>query len=162
MNDAPQFTADQVMDHYQQTKTAIEAMSKRHAEEMEPLNKRMDLLKAWLLDYLNKNGLENARTEHGLFYKTNTMSVTVEKDGEVDGWQLVLDYIFKHAVSAALDCIEGGGQESQALEAFRNDPSLTLLNRGVNKTAVKDMLDQGVSVPGVKIAQVVNLGVRKA
>ena len=155
----PAFTIDQVMQIYQDTKEAVETMSKRHAEEMEPLNKRIELTKAWMLDYLNKQGLENARTAHGLAYKSNVISATVDPEG---GWNNLLEYIFKDGITRVLDAIEGGMTDREALVKFFESPALMLLNRAVNKTAVKDMMEQGVQVPGVKIATVTNLNVRKS
>lgn len=156
---APQYTIDQVMQIYQEAKEALELLAKRHAEELEPLNKRMDLTKAWMLDYLNKQGLENARTAHGLAYKSNVMSATVDPEG---GWNNLLEYIFKDGITRVLDAIEGGMTDREALVKFFEAPALSLLNRAVNKTAVKEMLEQGVQVPGVKIATVTNLNVRRA
>lgn len=162
MSDAqtPQFTIAQVQKIYIDTKDAVETLSKQHATEMEPLSKRLDLCKSWMLDYLNREGLDNAKTEFGQCYRSNVMSATI--DGENDGWPTLLEYIFKDGITRVLDAIEGGLTDREALTKFFASPALALLNRSVNKTTVKEMLDQGVSVPGVKIATITNLNVRRA
>ena len=156
---APQFTPDQVVQIYFADKLAVEAMAKRHAEEMAPLQKRMELAKAWMLKYLQDNNLENAKTELGLFYKSQVMSVTVDPEG---GWEALLRHILASAMPRALDVIEAGGDDASAVAALLQDPALALINRSVNKTAFKEALDQGTAVPGVKVQNIVQLNVRRA
>ena len=155
----PKFTVDQVMELYQKTKGEIEALAKVQGEAMAPLAARLELTKAWLLKYLNDQKLENARTAHGLAYKSNIMSATVDPDG---GWEKLLSYILEAVMARALDAIEAGATDEIAIAACLTDPVLALLNRAVNKTAVKELLEQEILVPGVKIAHLVQLGVRKA
>lgn len=152
-------TIDAVMQGYQETKLLVEDMSKRHAEEMKPLNSRMELCKAWMLRFLNETKQESARTEHGLAFKSTVMSATVDPDG---GWNKLIGHIFASAIPRALDVIENGGDEEQATLAMLSDPVLGLFNHAVNKTAVKELLDQGVSVPGVKISHITSVNVRRA
>jgi hypothetical protein len=159
MDDTPSFTADQVTKIYFDTKDAADAMSKRHAAEMEPLAKRLEVAKSWLLDYLNREGLENARTEHGLAYKSTIMSATVDPEG---GWDALLKYIMERGIERVLDAIEKGAPEDQALGEFMAEPALGLLVRNVNKTVVKEMLEQNQEVPGVKIAHITQLNVRRS
>ena len=159
MTDTPQFTPDKVVEIFFATKAELEAMSKRHEAEMAPLSTRMDVAKAWLLDYLNKQGLDNAKTSHGLVYRSVIMSATVDPEG---GWDLLLKHIFQRGMTRVLDAIERGENEGDALSQFMTEPSLSLFNHSVNKTAVKESMEQGVTVPGVKIAHVVQLNVRKS
>src|ERR1700676_2068248 len=100
-----QFTIDKVQQIYLEAKDVADAMAKRHAAEMEPLNKRMELCKAWMLDYLNKQGLENARTEHGLCYKSVIMSATVDPDG---GWDSLLRFVLEKGMERVLEALEQG------------------------------------------------------
>ena len=153
------YTIDQVVLIFHQTKDAIDALSKRHAEEMKPLSDRAEICKSWLLDYLNREGLENAKTEHGLAYKSTIMSTTVDPDG---GWDKLLGYILEQTISRGLDVMESGGDEAQALVAMQAEPALSLFNRAVNKTAVKEMLDRGETPPGVKISSLTQVNVRRA
>lgn len=156
---APQFNISQVQKIYLETKDAVETLSKRHQEEMDPLSKRLELCKSWMLDYLNKQGLDNVKTENGMCYKSNIMQATVDPE---DGWSKFLTYIFEKAITRVLDRIEAGDQQPEAMQTFLSEPALALLNRSVNKTAVKELLDQGTSVPGVKIATVTTLNARRS
>lgn len=156
---APQFTIDQVLALYLQAKDAADALAKRHAEEMAPFAKKLEIAKSWMMDYLNKQGLENARTEHGQCFKSTIMSATVDPEG---GWEKLLSHILERGMARVLDAIEQGRPESEALQEFLAEPALALLVRNVNKTAVKENLEQGVEIPGVKIAHVTQLNVRRA
>jgi hypothetical protein len=154
-----QFTIDRVMQIYQEDKATLDNMAKRHAAELAPLQKRIEICRAWLLDYLNREGLENARTEHGLVYRSVVMSATVDPEG---GWDQLLGFIFQGAMERVLDAIERGEPDGEAMQKFFAAPELALLNHAVNKTAVREKMEQGITVPGVKIAHVTNIGVRKA
>jgi hypothetical protein len=155
----PQFTPDTVMQIRMTAKEELAAMSKRHQEEAAPLTERLRLCDAWLLDYLNREGLDNAKTPHGLAYKSSIMSATVDPEG---GWDALLGHIFQHAMGRVLDALEQGTPEDEAMSKFLASPELALLNRAVNKTAVKEALEQGVTVPGVKVSHILQLNVRKA
>lgn len=156
--EAPKYTIDQVQQIYFQVKDAADALSKRHQEEMAPLTQKLEVCRAWMLDYLNKQGLENAKTEHGLTYKSSVMSATVDPE---DGWPKILRFALEKALGRVLEAIENGAEESQGMDLFLQEPALTLLNRSVNKTSVKELLDQGVEVPGVKISHITQVHVRR-
>ena len=160
MPDSPvQLTIDRVQQIYLAAKDAAEALSKRHAEEMKPLTDRMEATKQWMLKYLNDQGLENAKTEHGLCFKSQVMGVSVEPDG---GWENVLRFVMERAVGRVLDAMEQGATEEQAMAIFLEEPALAALNRSVNKTYIKEMLEQEIVVPGVKITHVTQINVRRA
>lgn len=159
--DAPtpkRYTIDEVQQAYFAAKDVADLMSKRHQEEMAPLTQKLEVCRAWMLDYLNKQGLENAKTEHGLTYKSSVMSATVDPD---DGWPKILRFALEKALGRVLEAIENGAEESQGMDLFLQEPALTLLNRSVNKTSVKELLDQGVEVPGVKISHITQVNVRR-
>ena len=155
----PTYTVDQVVAIYQKTKSDIDVLSAKHAAEMGPLNARMNVCKSWLLDYLNRQGLENARTEHGLVYRSQVMSATVDPEG---GWEKLFGFILVPLLERVLDAAERNATEEEIIAAAMQAPTLALLNHAVNKTAVKELLEQEVVVPGVKVAHVTQLGVRKA
>lgn len=159
MTDTPTFTIDQVLAIYLKAKDDADALGKRHAEEMKPLTTRLEVAKSWMMDYLNREGLENAKTKDGQCFKSHIMSATVDPEG---GWEKLLGHIFRSGMARVLDAIEKGQDEFAAMDEFMKAPELALFVRNVNKTAVKDMLDQKVEVPGVKIATVTQLNVRRA
>jgi hypothetical protein len=160
MDGSPQvLTIDVVLKAYNEAKDSAEAMSKRHAEEMAPLQKRMELCKAWLLKFLIDNNLDNAKSEFGLAYKSTVMSATVDPEG---GWEHILRFVLEAGLTRVLDALEQGATPEDGMDLLMAEPALALLNRSVNKTSVKDYLDQGKEVPGVKIAHIVNLNVRRS
>lgn len=154
---------DQVQALYFKTKAERDELAKRHAAEAKTYDERIDICKAWMLDYLNRNGLENARTEHGTCYKNTATSVTVDQEG---GWEKLLDFIIHPAIVRFAEVMENGGTEQQAALAAREAPELAFLNRVVNKTAVLERLEQhpefNPAEIGVRMTSVVQLGVRKA
>ena len=152
-------TIDVVLAGYLRTKDAAEVLAKRHSEEMAPLQTTMENCKSWLLNYLNEQGLDNAKTESGLAYKSTIMSATVDPEG---GWQLLLGHILEAAIGRGLDVIESGGAHEEAMEAILQTPALSLLNHAVNKSAVKEAMEQGVAVPGVKVSHIIQVNVRRS
>ena len=156
---ALQFTVDQVVALYQKTRAEIDVLAAAHQKTLDPLNARVDLCKAWLLKYLTDQKLENARTEHGLIYKSQVMSATVDPDG---GWEQLFGYILEAVLERALDAVGRNASDEDILTAAMQAPTLALLNHAVNKTAVKELLEQQIVVPGVKIVHVVQLKVGKS
>lgn len=153
------FTIDQVQKIYLYTKDAAEAMSRRHQEEIAPLNQRLEVCKSWMMKYLTDQGLENAKTEHGQCYKSTIMSAAVDPDG---GWDSLLRYVLSAGLERVMLALEGGNPPEDGIRILLEEPALALLNRSVNKTAVKELLEQDVIVPGVKITHVTQLNVRRA
>ena len=109
--------------------------------------------------YLTDQGLDNAKTAHGQCYLSTVMSATVDPE---DGWEKLLRFVLEAGLSRVLDGLEAGISEEQGMDMFLQEPALALLNRSVNKTAVKEMLEQDKVVPGVKIAHVTNVNVRRS
>ena len=153
------FTIDKVQQIYLEAKDAAEAMAKRHADEMAPLLARQDLAKKWMMKFLTDSGQESAKTEHGLSYLSTVMSATVDPE---DGWEKLLRFVLEAGLSRVLDGLETGISEEQGMDMFLQEPALALLNRSVNKTAVKELMEQDKVVPGVKIAHVTNVNVRRS
>lgn len=154
-------TIDSVVAKYVQIRDQRKAISDRHAEELKPYGEAMAKLEQWLLAQLNATGQNSAATDSGTAYKSVVMSATIDGDG---GWDALLGYIMGKAIEAACEVLENGGTPEQGAEAARRVQALALFNRAVNKTAVKEMMDaeNGAIPPGVKIAQITNLNVKRA
>src|SRR5258708_5810248 len=135
------YTIDQVVAADVQNTDAITAMSERHAAEMAPLTKKKEAFRQWLLGTLNASNMENVRTQFGTAYKSTIMSATIDPEG---GWDNLMNYIVGQALDAAATVMEHAGTPEQAVEAFRQHPTLALLNRGVNKTAVAELMEKEI------------------
>lgn len=159
-------TVNDVIAKYVETRDAIKVMSEKHAAEMEPLNRFKTLLEGWLLNYLNENKIESAKTEHGTAFKKDVLAATI--DNENDGWTALMGFVLRQGLDAALAVMEEGDEDDEthnrALAAFLATPELGLINRSVNKTAVAEMREQrdGFVPPGVKVSTLTNLNVRRA
>jgi len=56
---------------YVKIRDARAELSRKFKEEDEALVAQLDVIKRALLDYCTENGVESARTEHGMFYRTS-------------------------------------------------------------------------------------------
>ncbi len=151
------FTVDQVVGKYVELRDQQRLVSERHAEEMKPFNEALQNIEAWLLGHFNANGIESAKTKHGTAYKSTTMSATVEN------WDELFKTIVSSAFIRALSVIEEGGNDEEAFARFCSSERLSLLVRGVNKTAVKEYMDMtcGAVPPGVKTTFITKCNVRR-
>lgn len=64
-------TPDQVVKRHQEVKRARLALQAEHKAEEKEYVEAEEALELWLLDFLNSNGLDNIKTEHGTAYKTS-------------------------------------------------------------------------------------------
>lgn len=163
-------TVDDVVAADVQTTDAIKALSEKHAAEMAPLANKQKILRAWLQGYLIEHGLDSAKTQHGTPYLSTVLSATIDKESG-DGWEKLIDFVMRRVLLRASEILEthGGDDEAALEEAIRAaaaTPELNLINRSVNKTAIKELMENQEGFDplaiGVKTAQIVNLNVRRA
>lgn len=155
-----EFTIEQIVAKYVQIRDEMAEIAKRHAAELQPLNQKLQVLNAVLLDRLNKSGVESARTDAGTAYKKVVMSATVEKEG---GWEQILDFIMMKGLDRVSEVMARNGTPEEAMVAWRTTPELSLLCHAVSKEAIKEYMDNksGEIPPGVKVSHVTNVGVRR-
>jgi hypothetical protein len=154
------YTIDDVVRVYVQRRDEIKAIGERHAAELKPHLEKQHMLEQALLSMLNAGNLDSAKTEHGTAYRSTQTSVTVDKEN--DGWSALVDFIVRRGIDRVAEVMERDGPPEDAVAAFRDMPELSLFNQSVNKTVVKEMMDAGQAIPGVKIAQIMQVGVRRA
>ncbi len=154
-----QFTIDQIVERYVSLRDAIKVVADRHAEELAPLAKKKEILEQAMLSILNTSNIESAKTEHGTAYKSTVLSVSLDPDG---GWDKLLAYVGEEAIERIADSLEKDEPPEAQIAAFA--AALSLLNRSVNKTAVKEIMDQkdGFVPPGVKTTLITSVNVRRA
>lgn len=152
------YTIDQIVERYVATRDEMKVISERHKIELEPMNKRKELLEQAMMILLNEQNAESVKTEHGTAYKSTVMSATVED------WDKLMEFILAGAIDRIADSLEKGEPPEAQIAAFRDTPEMALINRSVNKTAVKEIMEQqdGFIPPGVKTAQITSVNVRRA
>lgn len=129
---SPGFTPDIMVEKFVALRDKVAEIKKRHSEELAKYNLAMGTLEAWLLDALNKAGVDSMRAPKGTFYKTTHSSVTVNR------WSQTLEYI----------------QEHEAWELLEARVSKTAVEAII--------ADTGQSIPGVVISRATSLNVRRA
>ena len=152
------FTTDQIVAKYVAVRDEKKALSEKHSAELAPYNKKLEILEQALLASLNAQNADSVKTEHGTAYKSTVMSASVED------WDALTAYILSEAVDRIADSLERGEPPEKQIEAFQQTPAFALINRSVNKTAVKETMEakEGFIPPGVKTAFVTSVNVRRA
>ena len=128
----PTPNAGDVIAGYLKLREQREELSKRHKEEMAPINEKMGKLEIYMLDLLNKASVDSMAFKGvGTMFKKNVQSVTVEE------WADTLAWI-------------------QAQNAWE------FLERRVSKTVVQEYTEStGEVPPGIKVTNDVVVQVRK-
>lgn len=85
-------TLNEVIGAYLHLRTQKEALSKKHKEEMAPLNEAMIKCQAWVQQQLQEQGTKNTRTESGSAFLQTDMSVTS------DDWDATLAFVREHGL----------------------------------------------------------------
>lgn len=154
-------TPDMVIAKAVELRDQLKALDEKQSAERRPYTEALERIEAWLLNHLNESKAESIRTGAGTAFKSTTLSATVEPDG---GWDSFLSWVIRHPLERALAAIEGGHGEHEAAIAFLSSPQFGFLLRGVNKTAVKEMMeaDGGRTPPGIKTALVTKVNIRRA
>ena len=154
------YTIDQIVARYVQLRDEMQVISQRHAAELKPYNDKLQILNTVLLDRLNKTGSESIRTEHGTAYKKTVMSATIEPE---NGWEQLMDFIMMAGLNRVSEVEVRAGSAEEAMMAWRTTPELSLLCHAVNKTAIKEFMDNKNAEipPGVKVSHITNVGVRR-
>lgn len=78
---------DQVVAAYLQLRTHRDEVSRKHKEEMAPINDKLNKLSSWVHNQLNSQGQKNARVDAGTAFLQTDTSVTVQD------WDSVLQFI---------------------------------------------------------------------
>lgn len=152
------YTPDIVVAKYVEVRDQLKIEEDAHAERMKPKREALEKMEAWLLDYLNREKVESARTAAGTAYKSHSLSV------QMGDWDTFFGWVVSRAIERALAAVEAGGGETDAARAFTATPELSFLTHAVAKTAVQEHMDkhEGQPPPGVRTTTFVKVGVRRA
>lgn len=123
--------ADELVGAYIKLRAMKKDMQATHKEELAPINEKMDLIEAGLLNTLNDTGVESMRTGVGTAYKVTKTKASVQ-DREIF-FKYVFENGLQHMLSSAV-----------------SDPAV-----------VAFIESTGEAPPGVGIATSVSVNIRK-
>lgn len=118
--DNPQMTVDKLIQDYVALRDKKKLIQDRHAQELAPFNAMMSRVEAYLLESLNRAGVESMRGQHGTAYKSVRTSAVVREWGETLPY--ILDHRLYHllearvAKNAAFDVIRETGEPIPGVE----------------------------------------------
>ena len=122
---------DDVVSAFMDLRQKKEAIEREAKNKVVALNAKMELMEAWLLAKMEKEGVSSYKTAHGTAFKST------RDYANVADWDAMLEYVL-------------------ANEAFH------LLERRVNKLAVKSYIDEGQPPPpGVNYVTKLDINIRK-
>lgn len=105
----PTMTLDQMVAKYVQLRDKLAAIVKDQKDALAPYNVAMATLENWMLDGLNKSGLDSAKTPHGTAYKSTRTSTKVMNWSDTlawirdkEAWDLLEARVSKTAVEAIM------------------------------------------------------------
>lgn len=142
------FSMDQILDKYLSLKDHIDELGKQQAAAMKPFKTALETLEKFLLDHSIKTGQTQFGTPRATAFQTTKTYCGVES------W----DQVMGKMIHDALLAIQDKGltvidiDELAAVEIMYKSGAFNMLNHAINKTAVKEHMDenQGVPPPGVK------------
>ena len=91
-DDTPAPSVGALTKTYVKIRDARAELSRKFKEEDEALVAQLDVIKRALLDYCTENGVESARTEHGMFYRTSKTRYWTSD------WEAMHKFVMEHSV----------------------------------------------------------------
>jgi hypothetical protein len=126
-----QVPLDELALKYRLLRDRKEALEDRHKEELAPYKKAMDGIEAFLLDHLNRAGMQSANTIGGTIYKQTRRSVKVVDAGALKAWA------------------EAEGRPDIFQNRVNNEVLDSIIEQG------------GTTPPGIEISSTVRVNIRK-
>lgn len=151
---AQEVSLDQVMARRFELVEQQAIIANRHKTELAPINEELNLCETYIKDLMNKSGMTQAKTDAGMAYFTTKDSVTV-KD---------MDQVIRTIVGAVPphpNLPESSVSWSALVDYFIQHGLWSLLNKAVNKTAVKEMIAANQAPGGVEYSSYRDLAWRR-
>lgn len=130
--DNPAHTVDKLIQDYVALRDKKKAIQERHQQELLPFNSMMARVEGYMLEALNRAGIESMRGKHGTIYKSMRTSAVVRD------WPLTLAFIKAHD---AWHMLEARVAKNAAFEVIK---------------------ETGEPIPGVETSAEVTVNVRRA
>ena len=154
---------DQVMSRRFELVEQAGIIAGRHKAELAPVNEELGLCEAFIKDHMLKSGLQQAKTDAGMAFFISKDSVTV------DDMNTSIRFMLEAAPCPAPNAIEGLALNEvwwpRILDHIYAHGMWGLLNKALNKTAVKELLEATPPVApetiGVKFSSYKDLSWRR-
>lgn len=154
---------DEVIKRHRELTAEKASMAARHAEEINPISDKIDVIEKWLLAKQQAEGVQNYKTDFGTAYQSKLTNV------KCDDPIAFRDFILTPCVENILDIAIGLG--AQGVDKSCDVPAMLRL---IGTTGLWDIVDlkpgkKGVqkyieetqkTVPGVTVSQYINLNVK--
>ena len=129
-------TIDDVVRKYIELRDRKNEISKRHAEELQPLNDGMYAIETWLLNQMNTLGVDSLKTSSGTPYKAVSNSVKLTDAGAFKG------HVFAPALQGINNYLHAVGYNLQPVD-------LEAIQSCLQEQARWDMVDFRAGKKGV-------------
>lgn len=149
-----EITLDVVMARRFELVEQMGVIAGRHKAELAPLGEELNLCEVFIKDHMNKAGLQQAKTDAGMAFFTTKDSVTVKDMDAAIGFM-----VDSAAVNAPADI--DPGVVRRMLDHVKAHGMWGLLNKAVNKTAAKELIEAKTPPPGVEYSSYKDLGWRR-
>ena len=152
-----EITVDQVMARRFELVEQMDVIAGRHKAELQPLAEELKVCELYIKDTMLKGGLQQIKTDAGMTYFTSKDSVTVKDMDEVIGFML-------HAAPIAPAIQSAGDPQAMwdgILAHIQAHGLWGLLNRAVNKTSAKELIEAQTPPPGIEYSSYKDLAWRR-
>lgn len=129
----------------------------RHKAELAPLAEELNLCETFIKNHMNQAGLQQAKTDAGMAFFTTKDSVTVRDMDQVIRFML--------AAAPSPESINGmpftPATWGAVVDWFYQHGLWGLLNKAVNKTAAKELIEAKTPPPGIEYSSYKDLAWRR-
>lgn len=147
-----ELSLDTVMARRFELVETINIISGKHKGELEPHNEELHLCEVFIKDEMNKAGMTQCKTAAGQAFFTTKDSAGVES------WDQVIGLLLAAPAPEGVDA----AQWQATLAHIQAHGNWHFLNKAINKTAVKEYIDEHkANPPGVKYDTYRDLSWRK-
>ena len=155
-------TVEEITRKYIELRDRKAEITKRHQEELAPLNEAMNNIEAWLLNQMNTLGVDTLKNKAGTPYKANSNSVHLTDGAAFKGhiFAPAIDAInhYLHAVGYGIQPVDLEAIKAALLASARWD----MVDFRAGKKGILEYQEQNnVLPPGVEVNTITVVNVRR-
>lgn len=156
-------TVDQVVSKYVELRDRKAEIEAKHKEELRPLREALDSLEAWLMDQLNKQGVDSFKTKQGTAYKSVSTATSMADPIAFKS------FVFDPAIKGLTDYLTNSGYELRDVDVemfsqiLRDSTRWDVVDFRAGKKGIVEYMEQtDQTVPGVTFSKIATVNVRRA